>query len=373
MNKIEDLSIKKEIFKDQCWKFIYYPNNSLRTTPFTFLNTAEKYALRMLGIKSTLDLCLFLRLSWTELELMLNYPNYLNYSIPKRKKGFRVINAPQGRLNKVQKKINSHLQGVYSCIKHPSVHGFVLRVKHNSQNANIVQNALPHVGKRYLLNLDLKDFFSSIPAQKVYSLFRSPPFGFDESVSEALTYLLTYNGVLPQGVATSPVLSNLICLPLDNALLNYCEQEGITYTRYADDLSFSSNEFITKIQVQYLKHILMTHGFSLNDKKFRLRSKNKKQVVTGIIVNEKVNIDRKTLKKVRAMLHDLNTNGIDHASSRNAGDFSHSVIQRNIRFLNSLTGHINFIGQVRGKDDFLYQKMYNDLIPWLSYQSKTQK
>jgi RNA-directed DNA polymerase len=86
----------------------------------------------------------------------------------------------------VQKKINSHLQGVYSCLKHPSVHGFVLSVKHKSQNANIVQNALPHVGKRYLLNLDLKDFFSSIPAQKVYSLFRSPPFGFDESVSEEI-------------------------------------------------------------------------------------------------------------------------------------------------------------------------------------------
>jgi RNA-directed DNA polymerase len=369
MNKIEDLSIKKEIFKDQCWKLIYYPNQSLRTTPYTFLKTSERNALRMLGIKSTLDLCLFLRLSRSEMELMLNYPNYINYSIPKRKKGFRIINAPQGKLNKVQKKINRHLQGVYSCIKHPGVHGFVLREKYKSQNANIVQNALPHVGKRYLLNLDLKDFFSSIPAQKVYKLFRSPPFGFDETVSEALTYLLTYNGVLPQGVATSPVLSNLICLPLDNTISNYCEQEGITYTRYADDLSFSSDDFITKTQVQYLKHILMTHGFSLNDAKFRLRSKNKKQVVTGIIVNEKVNVDRKTLKKVRAMLHDLNTNGIAHASGKSRDDFSISIKQRNIRFLDSLTGHVNFIGQVRGKDDALYQSMFNDLIPWLSYKS----
>ena len=115
----------------------------------------------------------------------------------------------------------------------------------------------------------------------------------------------------------------------------------------------------------------MTHGFSLNDKKFRLRSKNKKQVVTGLIVNEKVNVDRKMLRKVRAMLHDLNTNGIDHASIRNAHDFSHSVLQRNIRFLNSLNGYINFIGQVRGKDDHLYQKMSNDLIPWLAYKSNT--
>ena len=139
-------------------------------------------------------------------------------------------------------------------------------------------------------------------------------------------------------------------------MLEFSTVHELTYTRYADDLTFSSNFLITSDHILDIINIIHKHRFKINEKKLRLQTSNQKQSVTGLTVNDKVNVDRKLLKKVRAMLHDLTTNGLNIATKRH---FKLRIIRGHEikrKFINRLKGYINFIGQVRGKNDMLYLK-----------------
>ena len=249
----------------------------------------------------------------------------------------------------------------YFWIKPDFVHGFVIRPKGESKMCNIVSNAQSHIGKKYVLNIDLKDFFSNISIKQVYKLFRSNYFKYNDQIAKYFTFLTTYNGYLPTGAPTSPVLSNFICTELDFAIKAFCDKNDVAFSRYADDLTFSSDfEFTPSIIVE-LKELITKHGFQVNPKKVYIKKSNSKQTVTGLIVNKKVNVDRKLLKKVRAMLHSLRTKGIENASyfhyeGRHLFDTAY-----NDKFIYQLKGYINFIGQVRGIEDVLYLKLKGEL------------
>lgn len=135
----------------------------------------------------------------------------------------------------------------------------------------------------------------------------------------------------------------------------FFETYDIAYSRYADDITFSSNIPISTEMLSNIISIIHQYGFELNEKKLRFKLSNRKQTVTGLTVNEKVNIDRKLLKKIRAMLHDLTTNGIEQSVQRH---FKVTNIEQRHKatFINRLEGYINFVGQVRGKSDSLYVK-----------------
>jgi RNA-directed DNA polymerase len=326
----------------------------------TGLTSFERYALNLLSIDRPSDLCAFFKIHHLELESIINKPNYITYHLPKKKNGIRAINAPIGRLKNLQKKLNRHLQGVYSSVKPDSAKGFFLHKKDGNLKANIVENALLHVGKKYVLNMDIKDFFSSISDQRIYLIFRAKPFCFDTQIASALTYLVTTNDCLPQGAPSSPILSNFACLQLDEKLTNFANQNNWNYTRYADDLTFSSNEPFTSVQIDFMKKVLVQEGFEPNEKKFRVRTSNKKQLVTGLVVNEKVNVDRKMLKKTRAMLHDLRFNGSTKAAQNHFKTTHTPKPLERLKFLHKLKGTINFIGQVRGKEDPTFLKMQQD-------------
>jgi len=321
------------------------------------LSSFERYALCLLSIDRPSDLCAFFKIHHLELESIINKPNYITYHLPKKKNGIRAINAPIGRLKILQKKLNRHLQGVYSSIKPDCAKGFVLHTDGSNLKANIVENALPHVGKKHVLNMDIKDFFSSISDQRIYTIFREAPFCFDTQIASALTYLVTINNCLPQGAPSSPILSNFACLSLDEKLTAFSNQNNWRYTRYADDLTFSSNVAFTSAQIDFIKTVLVQEGFEPNEKKFRVRTSNKKQLVTGLVVNEKVNIDRKMMKKTRAMLFDLRVNGASKAAQNHLKTEYKPSKGDQLIFLQKLNGTINFIGQVRGKDDVIYKKM----------------
>lgn len=324
------------------------------------LKSKEYFALYLLSINRPSDLCAFFGIHYLELESIMNNPNYITYHLKKKKKGYREINAPIGRLKAIQKKLNRHLQGVYMHLKPNCATGFVLHLQGSKLKANIVENALPHVGKKYVLNMDIKDFFTSISDKRIYSIFKESPFCFDSQIASALTYLVTINNCLPQGAPSSPILSNFACLQLDEKLTDFAIQNNWNYTRYADDLTFSADLQFTTDQISYIEQVLNEEGFQPNEKKFRVRTSNKKQVVTGLVVNEKVNIDRKMLKKTRAMLHDLRLNGSTKATQNHFKiDYKPSLEER-IKFLQKLKGTINFIGQVRGKDDAIVRKMQQD-------------
>jgi RNA-directed DNA polymerase len=242
-------------------------------------------------------------------------------------------------------------------IRPSEVHGFVINPHYLGSYCNIVANANVHTGKKYVLNIDLKDFFPSISAKWIKSLFTSPYFNYNEQVAIALTLLTTYEAKLPTGAPTSPVLSNFVCLALDANLRIFCQENGLLFTRYADDLTFSSDTTISQDTIQNIKQLIYDNGFEINEKKLRLKSSNRKQTVTGLTVNEKVNVDRKLLRKIRAMLHDMTTNGIDAATGRHFNLKDDVNSKQQAFFIRRLEGYINFVGQVRGKDDAVYKKL----------------
>ena len=310
-------------------------------------------------VETPRDLAILLNTYLFDIQNMIDRPVYRHHILPKKRGGFRDIYAPGKELKKAQKHLNYFLQAYYLLIKPRDIHGFVINPHYLGRRCNIVENARVHTGKNHLLNIDIKDFFPSITAKRVKELFSSHLFNYGEQITLALTLLTTYKGLLPTGAPTSPVLSNFICLELDKELKSYAQISNLQYSRYADDLTFSSDGRINNDMILDIVSIINKHHFRINQKKLRLAGAHRRQTVTGITVNQKVNVNRKLLKRTRAMLHDLTTNGLYAATSRhfNVAEDKNSTL--NIRFIRQLEGYINFIGQVRGREDNVYMKMKN--------------
>ena len=303
---------KKEANKRSFGSHSYYSYNS----PWLAgLEAHEDLVVEFLMADTPGRICNLLEIQFLNLQQLINDPQYISFKVPKKKGGTRDIFAPDGLLKEIQRKLNTYLQAYYLCIKPSEVHGFVIHPKSSGVNyCNIVENAKIHTQKQYVLNIDLKDFFPSISSFRVKELFTSSLFGFSDAIATAYTLLTTYEGKLPIGAPTSPVISNFVCRQLDADLIAFAAAQGLAYTRYADDLTFSSNSKIESDCLLGIREIIQRNDFQVNEKKFRLQTTNRKQTVTGITVNEKVNVDRKLLKKIRAMLHDWSHNGIAKAT-----------------------------------------------------------
>ena len=328
--------------------------------PKKYLQKYQKHELNavfLLLLEKPVELCRFFKTSITQLEKFINTPEYKYFVVKKKRGGERHIFAPEKQLKKLQKRLNYFLQAYYLWIKPDEVHGFVINPHYLGKHCNIVANARVHAGKKHVLNIDLKDFFPSISAKQIKNLFTSPYFNYNEQMAIALTLLTTYEAKLPIGAPTSPVLSNFICLALDDDLRIFCRENGLQFTRYADDLTFSSDIIISQDTILDIILLIRKNGFEINEKKFRIQSSNRKQTVTGLTVNEKVNVDRKLLKKIRAMLHGMTTYGISAATRKhfNLKDIVDEKLRG--RFVYRLEGYINFVGQVRGKNDSVYLKL----------------
>ncbi len=337
-----------------------YPNKKW----FEKFQKHELNTFYLLTIEEPRELCKFLNTSYYHLEKLINNPVYNNYTIKKKKGGERQISAPEEQLKKIQKRLNYFLQAYYLMIKPNEIHGFVVNPHYLGRRCNILENAKVHIGKKFVLNIDLKDFFPNISSMQVKQVFTSDYFRFNEQIATAITLLTTYESKLPIGSPASPVISNFICIQLDNTLKKFAEATGLTYTRYADDLTFSSNTEISNDTILNIINLIRKNNFEVNEKKLRLKTANRKQTVTGITVNEKANVDRKLLKKVRAMLHDLTKNGIDKATQKHFNLKSEVDTRHKEKFINRLKGYINFVGQVKGKEDLFYikQKLAFDAI-----------
>ena len=355
MNTVEEILSIAKANKSKLLK--YFSGSSYHLgKKLEVLKKHELNALLLLTIEKPIELSSFLKTPFFKLEETINNPTYKHYSIPKKKGGTREIFAPSKNLKSIQKRLNYFLQAYYLCIKPNEVHGFVVNPHYLGTYCNIVGNAKIHTKKKYVLNIDLKDFFPSISARQVKNIFISEYFNFNEQIANALTLLTTFEGKLPIGAPTSPVISNFICLQLDSDLKAFCINNALAFSRYADDLTFSSDNQITNDNLLDIINLIKKNKFEINEKKLRLKTSNRKQTVTGLTVNEKVNVDRKLLKKVRAMLHDLTTKGIDNATQRHFNLKEEIETKHKAKFIHRLEGYINFIGQVRGKNDSLYSK-----------------
>lgn len=335
---------------------------------FPMFSKMEKYqiaACYFLSITKMEEMCRLLKVNEDKLIYQINYPDYRTFSIEKKRGGKREISVPNETLKEMLRRLNNYLQAYYKWIRPACVYGFVTAPSYGEKYCNIAENARNHIDKKFVLNIDLKDFFSNISGKRVKELFDSEYFIFPKSIATAFSLLVIYQGRLPTGSPTSPVISNFICLGLDADLEDFCNKNGLTYSRYADDLSFSSDEPITEDITIDLMMIIHQNGFVVNPKKIHRKTNNQQQIVTGLVVNEKVNIRRALLKKIRAMLHDLTQNGVAVASENHFGHFAYHDMRYHYKFLNKLGGYIDFVGQIRGKDDGMYLIMKRDYEKFL--------
>lgn len=214
---------------------------------------------------------------------------YKTFEIPKKAGGTRAICAPSEELKTIQKRLADCLWDYQKDIWgkesiHPNLsHGFI-------KGKSIFSNASIHKNKRYVLNLDLVDFFNTIHFGRVCGYFeKNRYFRLAHEAAVTLAQLTCYKGSLPQGAPSSPIITNLICQVLDFHLLKIAKDFHADYTRYADDLTFSTNDhaFLNNYE-RFLSRITLEierNGFSVNTQKTRLQFRNSKQIVTGLVVN----------------------------------------------------------------------------------------
>ena len=249
--------------------------------------------------KSFKELCDFLKIS--ENELKMTQVSYREFTLRKRNGGMRLISSPCDELKKMQRLINRRLlEGIQS---HFSCCGF-------EPGESIVYNAEPHQGKKVVIKVDIRDFFASTGSERVYNFFRK--LGWNEEVSELLTQLTTYKESLPQGAPTSPKLSNLVNYRLDSRLSAFTTSIGGDYTRYADDITVSLSEdeaFRISHVLSFIRKLLVETGYRPNKRKIRVLRSHQQQKVTGLVVNQKVQLPRNTRKWLRAVRHRQETTG----------------------------------------------------------------
>jgi RNA-directed DNA polymerase len=236
------------------------------------------------------------RLGTSEAELRSVPIAYRSFHIPKRSGGYRTIFEPVEDLKRVQRLLLRKL--LKRLASHTRAHGF-------ERGKSTVTGALPHERKAVVVRMDVRDFFGSTKSARVREYFARC--GWNLEAAQLLTRLCTHEGSLPQGAPTSPRLSNLVNFRLDarlNALARKC---GADYTRYADDMTFSfasgGHEQLAPL-IRAVKKILREEGYELHmRKKLQIRRRNHRQLVSGLVVNERVALPRKTRRWLRAVEH----------------------------------------------------------------------
>ena len=243
-------------------------------------------AKKLLSVKSLSDCSKLLQTEQHKLVLLSQKPIYKVYEIPKKNGLYRLIEDPEANLKKVLRKLNDFLQAVYFTKRPDCVHGFCISAD-KEPNRTILSNAQKHIGKPYMLNIDLKDFFHTITIQLIDEIFSKQFPRFQSDLIDTLINLCSYYNRLPMGSPTSPVLSNFASLEMDTLLMQYVNYSGITYTRFADDLSFSSAKPITKIDVEEIRNTILKQHFIINENKVKSYSPADEKTVTGLIITEK--------------------------------------------------------------------------------------
>lgn len=243
---------------------------------------------------------------------------YRQFDIPKKTGGVRHIVAPARGLMSLLTYVNELLQAIYTPME--CAVGFV-------PGRNVVSGAKMHINHRFVYNIDLKDFFPSVIQPRLYKRLTVPPFNFTEEVAKTIAGLccmkVEENGqvryVLPQGSPASPTITNCICEKMDRRLTGLAKRFNLTYTRYADDMTFSGNDYVFSKNGPFLKElhrIIEDQDFCINDKKTRLQKKGERQEVTGIIVSDRVNVPRKYVSEIRNILYIWEKYGYNDAHNK---------------------------------------------------------
>ena len=303
---------------------------------------------------------------------------YSTFSIKKKSGKLRTINAPCTGLKVFQTCLNVIFQAFYQ--PNANACGFI-------PGRSIADGAKKHIGKKYVLNIDLKDFFDTIEHHRVKAIFTLPPFNLkdDEENPNILPYVLAnlcchpkevtrydkegnpyqcVRNVTPQGAPTSPIITNLICRQMDRRLLGLAKRFRVSYSRYADDITFSSNNKDvfgegSAFRVELKRIIEEDQKFRINEEKTRVQSRAYRQEVTGLVVNSKVNVTKRYVKQIRMWLYLWEHYGYEKASECFLRDYNKSKGQaeHGTNLENVLCGKLNYMKMIVGSDNAAYLKL----------------
>ena len=288
--------------------------------------------------------------------------HYARFEVPKKSGGMRQLASPKPMLRATLAILNEQIVAPLAAGSGDGpAHGFV-------RGRSIVTNAAPHVGAAIVVNLDLADFFPSITQPRVKGLLQSV--GYSPAAATVLSLLMTdsprrlirYDGrplhvatgprSLPQGACTSPGLSNAIARSLDRRLAGYAAAAGWTYTRYADDLTFSAPTADAQVGrlLARVRHIAEQEGFAVNRAKTRVQRPRQRQSVTGVVVNAKPSTPRQLRRQLRAILHNARTTGLEAQNTDGHPNFAAWV-----------EGQIAFVAMVNAEQGAALRTAYESL------------
>ncbi len=301
------------------------------------------------------------------------FHRYRQFKINKRTGGFRQITAPRKKsFMLILKYVNEILKSIYS----PSDYAMGF-----TEGRSVVTNAEIHKGQLYVFNTDLKDFFPSIVQARVWKRLQIEPFNFPQPVANILAGLCSMKDtrkmedgtmkdfyVLPQGAPTSPIITNMICEKLDRRLAGLARRFGLHFTRYADDITFSSMHNVYQENSEFRKElfrIINEQGFTLNEKKTRLQKLGGRQEVTGIIVSKKLNVSQKYVRDIRNILYIWDKYGYNSAYTKFFPIYKEEkghIKKGNPDLINVLDGKLMYLKMVKGEEDSVYIRLHTKFL-----------
>ena len=256
---------------------------------------------------------------------------YRHFQIKKKSGKMRDIDEPLPSLKEIQ---NWLYEEILSNVKISKA------AKAYVKKQSIRDNARFHKGQKIVYTIDLKNFFGEISSKRVNYIFKK--LGYSKALAKLFTELCCLDGSLPQGAPTSPVLSNIVFIPIDQRIWGYCKERKIRYTRYADDLTFSGDFEINHLHI-FLKTVLRENHFKINNSKTRVMRRNAQQRVTGVVVNDKLQVPKKIRKKLRQEVYYLEKFGVEAHLSK--------IAEKRAYHIEHLMGVANHILHINPKDN----------------------
>ena len=363
---------------------------STREDLLTLLNRIKQDEIRELGF----DADKFYPFTMKQLLYYCNpnhvFHRYHQFQIKKKSGGFRQITAPRNQsFMMLLQSLNEVLKAIYT----PSNHAMGF-----TEKRSVVTNAAVHKNQNYIFNIDLKDFFPSIEQGRVMKRLTLAPFNFSPQIALLISGLCSmrvkrehpietkqhdldkqFMYVLPQGAPTSPIITNMICDTLDRRLAGLAKRFGTRYTRYADDITFSSMHNIYSGSGEFIKElirIINTQGFAINDAKTRLQKRGSRQEVTGLIVSDKLNVTKKYVREIRSLLYIWDKYGYSEAMSnfypKYKAEKGH-IKKGNPDLINVLDGKLMYLKMLKGDTDSVYVKLYTKFQELVNRDSSSGK
>lgn len=277
-----------------------------------------------------------------DLQSLYTLPKYTEFIIKKRNGGERIIEIPDFKLKAVQRRI---LRNILNKINVSN--SAVAYVK----GKKITDGVVMHVAQPSVLKLDISDFFRSIDFGLVHKyVFSRENIGADASF--LLTYLCTNNYHLPQGAPTSPAISNIVLKGFDERVAKFCFHKEINYSRYCDDMTFSGS-FDPNDVISFVQNELKAYGLRLNNRKTKYIKQGQRMTVTGIVVNEKMQLSKSYRKRIRQEIYYCKKFGVE----------KHAERTKQNKFIDDIYGNVNvleYLVHLYGMVDYALQINPND-------------